>query len=286
MLLGGIIGAGIGAGIGYYFGGTQGAIYGGIGGLFLGIGAGTFIGAAALKITLSSSFELAMGVSAFAGLVVMLGGWAWGAGTMHWDIKKVESSPNITKKRVAIMYGELGPMNVGFLAGFISLSQFSERVNNAGHTAEIIPFPSEDKFIQVCNSGNYDAILIVAHGSGRLQVGEYVDKNGKKFTGFYMGGTTLLDIEKTLDFEGGGTLDIGEKWITANELKEKITNHNLQIFAASCRALKNDSMKNALNVAGYYGYKKDISAGEVVVIMQGLVRYLNGENDLQLNNLD
>jgi hypothetical protein len=289
-LLGAIIGTAIGAGVGYYFGGSEGAFYGGIGGFSMGLGAGYFVGLYALPLAAATAavamWETPMEILMFGGLLTMLGGWAWGGGTMSWGVKKVGSSPNITQKRVAIVYGDLGPMYFGFLAGLISLKQFSELVNSAGHTAEIIAYPSEDKFIQICNSGDYDAVLIVAHGLGRYQAGEYVDKNGQKFAGFKLGGKTLLDIEKTLDFEGGGTLDIGETWITANELKGKITNHNLQIFAASCRALQNDSMKNTLNVTGYYGYKKDISAGEVVVIMRGLVRYLNGENDLQLSNLD
>jgi RHS repeat-associated protein len=290
MLLGGIIGAGIGAGIGYYFGGTQGAIYGGVGGFFLGIGAGAFAGAAALDIAFSSSFELAMSISMFGGLVEMLGGWVWGAGTMSWGIKDVNSSREVTKKRIAIIYGNLGPMYIGFLGGLISLSQFSERVNKAGHTAEIFSSPTEKKFIEICNSKKYDAILIVAHGKGNYKVGEYYDLNGKPFTGFYLGGETLLPQEKQLRFgnpENGKLEDNSPLWISANEVgDQQISNHDLYIFAASCRALKNNSMKDALNVAGYYGYKKDINAGEVVVIMKGLVRYLNGENDFQLNNLD
>jgi hypothetical protein len=188
------------------------------------------------------------------------------------------------------VYGNLGPlMNFALAANATSLHKFRESVNNAGHQANIFNNPDESQFIEICNSGNYDAVLVVAHGAGLLRVGEYYDNQGQPFTGFNLGGTSTHANDSPLRFgeqNSNEMVNVGANWITANELQEQITNNNLTIFAASCRGLKNQSMKNAVSPARYYGFSRDVNVADVLVMMNGLVRYLNGETDLQLNDIN
>jgi RHS repeat-associated protein len=290
MLLGAIIGTGVGGGIGYALGGWQGALPGAFGGLFMGLGLGISIGSYSLGIVLSAAAERLISTSVAGGFVLTAGGWIWGNSSMSWGIRNVGSNPAITQKRIAIVYGNLGQMmNLAFAGNAVSLPQFRNSANRAGHHADIYHNPDESKFVEICNSGNYDAVLVVAHGAGLLRVGEYYDSQGNAFTGFNLGGNSLQQNETQLRFGEPNSSEIvalGANWITANELNGKITNSKLIIFAASCRGLKNQSMKDAVGPAQYYGFSRDINVADVLVMMNGLVRYLNGETDLQLNNID
>ena len=195
----------------------------------------------------------------------------WWAGTKNWEVLPTANSQNI-----AIVYGDVGGMQLDLMANEITVGGFGTALSRAGHVVTYKYAPDEQEFIQLCNRN--DIVVVLSHGAGaRGPFPDYCDMNNQPFAGFLLGGkNTNPKDDCHQGFKGyGNVLQPPKEWITANELQGKITRRNLVVAAASCRAGKTNRLQTAMGAAHFAGPSVDIYGGGVRDVFRYVVDLVN-----------
>jgi RHS repeat-associated protein len=297
---------GIGALVGgistWLLGGSPSAIFWGtLGGATLGAGLGPLIAANTFgALALSASTTTTLNLLATTGGIMFIRQLFWSYGGTSWGIKDTKSN-NITPKKVAIVEGHLGTLfDAAMLGSTFSLEPFVHSIKKAGHTVmndKSYISPSEEEFINICNTPDLDILIILAHGEGnylmKTDYYEMVNNNLVFLTGFQLGGKLPTKANFMYDSNGNRQRSLPANWITSTELEGKINNPKLVVAAASCYSAKlpmdsnqNLRMVEAMNPKHYIGASNSIDVASSIAIFLLAVDYLNnGDNaDFMSNN--
>jgi hypothetical protein len=254
------------------------------------------VGAFALSGTATKIFSLLTA----AGSITLIRELLWASAGTSWGIKDTK-----TPKKIAIVSGPTGIFfDSSMLGSTFSLDSFVHSVKRSGHIVmedKVFDSPTEEKFIEICNTPDLDLLIILAHGEGNFMTKtdyyEMVDNQLKFFTGFNMGGTLPTAQSYVYYSDGTQARPLDANWITASELDGKINNPNLVVAAASCNSAKSPlsplyqnqglRMVEAMKPKHYIGSPISIEVAEAITIFLLAVDYLNnGDSAEFMNNND
>jgi hypothetical protein len=294
---------GIGALVGgistWLLGGSPNTIFWGtLGGAALGAGSGPLIVANMFgALALSGTATKILSLLATTGGITLIRELLWASVGTSWGIKDTK-----TPKKIAIVTGPTGIFFDGSMLGStFSLDSFVHSVKRSGHIVmgdKVFNSPTEEKFIEICNTPDLDLLIILAHGEGNYMIKtdyyEMVDHQLKFFTGFKMGGKSPTEQSYLYSSDGTQARSLDADWITASELEGKINNPNLVVAAASCYSAKNPlsslypnqelRMVEAMKPKHYIGSPISIDVAEALAIFLLVVDYLNNGDQAEFMN--